>query len=183
MIDLKKVSACLISKEYLYPREVLTHTASFPFGEILILTSCDSPYRKYELFTKAKYELLYYSDDDAICPITQLCVASDPKQINVAMKPHHYTAYAKRRMTMGLGWGSIFPRSVLSALDKYRKVYGEDALFKRDTEKILTQLVYPQNRLELPITDLPSATAPDRLHLQPEHYSNMDIIEQRCAQL
>jgi hypothetical protein len=65
----------------------------------------------------------------------------------------------------------------------HRERCGEDELFKRDTEKILTQLVYPQNRFVLPITDLPSAMAEDRLWRQPDHWSNMDTIEIRCASL
>lgn len=181
MIDLTHVSACLITKEDTYPSEILHDVNRFPFGEILILTHCDSPYRKYELFKKAQYETLYYQDDDAICPIQELSNMSESSMINVAMKPGHFEAYKNRRMTMGLGWGSLFPRHVLKELEKYTAIWGEDDLFKRDTEKLLTHLVYPQNRLILSITDLPSAMAPDRLWRQPHHWANMELIEQRCA--
>lgn len=183
MIDLKIVSACLISKDPVYPLKVLQHTAGFPFGEILVLTSCDSPFRKHELFAKTKYDLIYYSDDDAICPIKELAELSNPEMINIAMKQHHFDVYKDRRMSMGLGWGSIFPKSILKALNRYRELYGEDELFKRDTEKILTHLVYPQNRMVLPITDLPSAMNEDRLWRQPNHWTNMELIEQRCQTL
>jgi hypothetical protein len=182
-IDLTKVSCCLNTKDPIYPQVILDHVSQFPFGEILILTHSDSPYRKHELFAKAKYDLLYYQDDDAICPIKELVELSNPEMINVAMKEHHFEAYKDRRMTMGFGWGSIFPRQVLTALDQYRAKYGEDDLFKRDTEKILTELVYPQNRLVLPITDLPSAMAMDRLWRQPNHWDNMTVIEERCRSL
>ncbi len=182
-IDLTKVSCCLNTKEPIYLKVILDHISQFPFGEILILTHSDSPYRKYELFDKAKYDLIYYQDDDAICPIKELVEQSDPEMINVAMKPHHFEAYSNRRMSMGFGWGSIFNKSVLKALDKYREMYGEDDLFKRDTEKILTELVFPQNRLVLPIEDLPSAMAPDRLWRQSNHWDNMRIIEERCRVL
>jgi hypothetical protein len=182
-IDLTKVSCCLNTKENIYPKEILENISRFPFGEILIKTHSDSPYAKYELFNKAKYDLLYYQDDDAICPIKEIVELSKPDMINVAMKESHYNSYLNLRMTMGLGWGSIFPKSVLQSLKKYTDVYGEDELFKRDTEKILTQLNFPQNRLLLPIIDLPSAYAPDRLWRQPEHYPNMDLIEERCKSL
>ena len=182
-IDLRQVSCCLNTKEKIYPQVILDHIAQFPFGEVLIRTESDSPYRKHELFAKAKYDLLYYQDDDAICPIKELVELSNPEMINVAMKEGHAEAYKNRRMAVGFGWGSIFPKSVLKALDKYREKYGEDELFKRDTEKILTQLVYPQNRFVLPITDLPSAYNPDRLWRQPNHWSNMTIIEERCVSL
>jgi hypothetical protein len=182
-IDLSKVSCCLNTKEATYPKEILAHVSQFPFGEILIKTHSESPYCKHELFAKAKYDLIYCQDDDAICPIKELVEQSKPEMINVAMTQHHFDCYKDRRMTMGLGWGSIFPKSVLSALKKYTDKYGEDDLFKRDTEKILTQLVYPQNRLVLPITDLPSATHLDRLYRQPEHYPNMTLIEEKCKEL
>jgi len=183
VIDLSKVTACLNTKENVYPEEVLQSVSKYPFGEILVKTHSDSPYCKYELFEKAKYEMLAYQDDDAICPWKEIVERSKPDMINLAMTEHHFDVYDRGRMTIGLGWGSIFPKSVLKALDKYREVYGEDELFKRDTEKILTELVYPQNRMVLPIRSLPSAMNPDRLSFQKGHYENMAIIIERCAKL
>ena len=179
--DITRSSACLITKEKTYPEAILREVTKYPFGEILILTHCDSPYKKYELFQKAKYETLYYQDDDAICPIQQVFDLSKIGMINVAMKSGHFEQYKHKRMTMGFGWGSVFPKYVLKELTRYTEKYGEDELFKRDTEKILTQLVFPQNRLILPITDLPSAMAEDRLWRQPNHYTNMDLIDERCS--
>ena len=183
MIDLSQVSCCLITKDDVYPLEILQHINHFPFGEILILTHSDSPYRKYELFKKAKFDLIYYNDDDAICPIEKLRVMSDPTQINIAMKPGHYEAYKNTRMTMGFGWGTIFPKSILESLKKYTDVWGEDDVLKREAERILTSLNYPQNRLVLPIIDLPSANAPDRLWRQPHHNSYAQIAEHRCTDI
>ena len=183
MIDLKKVSACLITKEAYYPRELIGSITAHPFGEIMFLMNCDSPYRKYELFAKAKYDLIYYSDDDALCPILQLSQLADPDKINVAMKEGHYQAHKDNRATMGMGWGTIFPKSVLQSLKLYTDIYGQDEVFKRETERILTYLNYPQNRLILPIHDLPSAWGEDRLWRQPNHNQSKLIAEQRCKQI
>lgn len=183
MIDLKNVSACLITKDSTYPKEILNQLIEFPFGEILILTNCDSPHRKHELFQKAKYDLIYYQDDDAICPIKELAELSDANTINVAMKQGHFDAYKNTRMTMGLGWGSILPKKCLDVLKLYSTKYGEDFIYKRETERILTYLNYPQNRLVLPIVDLPSAMAPDRLSMQPNHYNYINTVEERCKTL
>ena len=182
MIDPKQISCALITKDPTYPLTILECVNSFGFGEILILTSCDSPHRKQELFQKAKFDYLYYQDDDAICPIEQLLENADPEKIVCAMKPGHIRAYANSRIAL-IGWGSIFPKSVIRVLDQYRAVWGEDQLYKRETERIMTSLHYPQIRLELPIEDLPSATAPDRLSMQPGHYDYIPIVEERCAQL
>lgn len=178
-----EISCCLLTKDSIYPLEILEHISKFPFGEILILTHSDNPHRKYELFSKVRYDHIYYQDDDAICPIQELLDLSKPEMINVAMKQGHSDQYKNTRMTMGLGWGSIFPKSLLSSLKRYTDKFGDDELFKRETERILTYLNYPQNRLVLPITDLPSAYAPDRLWRQPNHYPNIPLVEERCSKI
>jgi len=182
-IDLRKVSCCLLTKDSVYPQEILDNIAQYPFGEILILTNSDSPYRKHGLFKKAKYDYIYYQDDDAICPIKELVELSKPDILNIAMKPKHIEIYKDKKMTMGLGWGSIFPKSLLKSLKKYTDIYGEDEVYKRETERILTSLNYPQNRLSLNIVDLPSATNPDRLWRQPNHQDFLLIVEERCNNL
>ncbi len=182
MINLPKVSCCLITKDPVYPREILAQLTQFPFGEILILTNCDSPHRKHELFAKAKYDLLYYQDDDAICPIQQLAEQADPTMITCAMKPFHLEKYANSKIAL-VGWGSFFPKSVLGVLKRYVDVYGEDEVFKRETERIMTYFNYPQKRLDLPIADLPSAWDSDRLSMQPGHYDYIPVVEERCRNI
>lgn len=183
MLSLNSVSCCLITKDPVYPKEILDRLMKLPFGEFLILCNSDSPYRKHELFAKAKHDWLYYQDDDAICPVEELAKESEEGVITLAMKQGHFEAYKNTRMTMGIGWGAFFQKQGLSRLSAYVNVYGEDFLFKRDTEKILTSLWYPQKRLVLPIEDLPSATAPDRLWREPEHYNYGNLCEQRCTPL
>ncbi len=184
MIDPQKISCCLNTKDPTYPIEILQHVQQFPFAEILIRTHSDSPNRKYEMFEKATSEYIYYQDDDAICPIAELLENFDPQyNINLAMKEGHFYSYAINRATMGLGWGSIFPRAILETLKRYTDVYGEDEVYKRETERILTYLNYPQNRLVLPIYDLPSATDGTRLWQQPVHGEYKQIAEERCALL
>jgi hypothetical protein len=179
-IDLTQVSCCLNTKEATYPKEILDHVSKFPFGEILILTHSDSPYRKHELFAKAKYPTIYYQDDDAICPIQSLVELSEDNIINLAIKESHFEAHKNNRSTMGLGWGAVFPKSLLLTLQKYVKIYGEDEVYQRETERIFTYLNFPQNRLILPIQDLPSAWAEDRLWRQPDHNRFKQIAEERC---
>jgi hypothetical protein len=180
VIDPSQISCCLITKEDRYPKEILPSIFNWPWGEVLILTHCESPHLKQELFAKAKFEYCYYQDDDCIAPIDMLLPAAVPGIINCAMKPTHLRAYANSRIAL-IGWGSIFPKSTIEVLDLYRAEYGEDFLYKRETERIMTWFAFPQNRLELPIVDLPSAMAPDRLSMQPGHYQYIPQVEQRCA--
>lgn len=183
MIDAKNISACLITKDARYPIEILNFVSRFPFGEILILTHSDSPWRKHELFAKAKHEYIFYCDDDCIPPTEELLSWAKEGIITVAMKEGHFNAHKDNRATMGLGWGAIFPKSLLGVLKLYTDVYGEDEVYKRETERIFTYLSFPQQRIILPITDLPSAYAPDRLWRQPEHGKFKEIAEERCKRL
>lgn len=182
MIDPRSVSAVLISKDPVYPAEVLAHTCSFPFAEVLIFTGCDSPHRKQELFEKAKYPYIYYSDDDCIAPIAEVLDQAVPGIITCAMKPAHINSYSRSRIAL-LGWGSVFPQKAIVELSHYRDEYGEDDVYKRETERIMTWFNYPQLRLALPIEDLPSAFAADRLSNQPNHYNYIPLVEERCRSI
>ena len=182
MINLSNVSACFITKDPCYPPEIIQNVTKFPFGELLFLTACDSPHRKQELFAKAKNDYLFYQDDDCIAPIELLAQQAKPNIINCAMRTWHIKRYANSRIAL-MGWGSIFPKETIKVLDRYRLRYGEDMLYKRETERIMTYLSFPQNRLDLPIVDLPSATAPDRLSMQPGHYDYIPQVEERCGWL
>lgn len=176
------VSACFITKDPVYPAQIVERVMRVGFGECLFLTHCDSPHRKQELFQKAKYDYLYYQDDDCLAPIDDLLAHAVPDRITCAMKPSHLAAYRHSRIAL-IGWGSLFPKRTIDVLDQYRAVYGEDHLYRRETERIMTCLSFPQLRLALPIEDLPSAYAPDRLSMQPDHYSYIPLVEQRCADL
>jgi len=182
MIDPQFVSACFITKDPVYPSVIVERVMAIGFGECLFLTNCDSPHRKQELFRKAKYDVLFYQDDDCIAPIAELLEAAEPDQITCAMKPTHLAAYGQSRIAL-LGWGSLFPKRTIDVLQQYRAMYGEDAVYRRETERIMTWLAWPQRRLALPIEDLPSAYAPDRLSMQPDHYSYISIVEARCAEI
>jgi hypothetical protein len=183
MIEPKDISACLITKDPVYPKEIIRHVSGFPFGEILVLTNCDSPHRKQELFRKAKHDFLYYQDDDCLAPIDKLLPMTDfPDRIVCAMKSTHIAQYANKRHAL-IGWGAIFPKSVIHVLDWYLDVYGEDHIYRRETERIMTYFNFPQVRLDLPIVDLPSAMAEDRLWRQSEHWRNIEIVEERCRRI
>ena len=182
MIDLSKVSACLISKDPIYPKQVLDHLMQFPFGEIIILTNSPNSAAKEELFRKAKYDHIYYQDDDAICPVNDVVAQAEPDIITCAMKTLHINNYGKSRIAL-IGWGSIIPKKAIDEMVKYTDVFGTGDLYKREYDRILTFLNFPQKRLDLPIYDLPSAFTQDRYSLQPEHYTNIPKIEGMCLTL
>ena len=182
-MELKNITACLLTKEETYPQVILDNVNKYPFKEVLIGTHSPSPYMKHELFKRVKTKYIFYCDDDAIVPIDELLKRSKPNIINVGMKLGHYEAYFNSRATMGLGWGAIFPKSMLKSLYKYTDKYGYDDVYQRETERILTYLNYPQNRIVLDIQDLPSAYAEDRLWRQPDHEVFKELANSRCSEL
>ena len=179
-IDPSLVSCCLITKETIYPSQILADLSQIPFGELLVLTHSDSPFRKHELFRKAKFGFVYYQDDDAICPARELLRQADPGRITLALKEGHFLGHRNDRATMGLGWGTVFHKDLLNILHLYTDLFGEDDVYRRETERIFTYLCSPQKRLVLPIQDLPSAFAADRLWRQPEHNQFRDVAHARC---
>lgn len=178
MIDPKTISICLITKEGNYPQQILDSISQIPWGEIKILTNSDSVSRRYELAKEAKFETIAFMDDDCIIPWSDILALSKPDTLNTPLKQGHYDAY-KNSISSLMGWGSIFPKSLLKSLEKYVKIYGEDEIYKREADRIFTYL-NPQNRFVLPILDLPSAWAADRLWRQPNHQESRLVAEERC---
>lgn len=171
-----------MSKEPEYPQVILDNVNKY-FKDPIIGVSSPTPYLKHELFKMVKTKYIAYQDDDAIVPWNVLLQQSKPNIINVGMKQGHYEAYKSSMATMGLGWGAIFPKSMLKSLTQYTDKYGFDDVYKRETERILTYLNYPQNRIVLDIVDLPSAMAPDRLWRQADHEIFKELAISRCMEL
>ena len=182
MIDPKEISLILISKDSKYPQEILDSLAQFPWGEIKILTDSDSVSRRYELAKDAKFDLIAFQDDDCIIPWNDVFALSQPDRLNTPLKRGHFDAY-KNSISSLVGWGSIFPKSLLKSLEKYVIIYGEDKIYKREVDRIFTYLNSPQNRLILPIIDLPSAYNEDRMWRQTNHGSSRLLAEERCKNL
>ncbi len=182
-MEIKNVTACLLTKEDTYPQVILDNVNKYPFKEVLIGTHSPSPYMKHELFKMVRTKYIFYCDDDAIIPIDELLKQSKPGIINVGMKQGHFETYADSQATQGLGWGAVFPKSLLKSLYKYTDKYGYDNVYQRETERIFTYLNYPQNRIVLDIEDLPSAYDEDRLWRQPYHEIFRELAVSRCKEV
>lgn len=181
-LDPRHISACLITKDPVYPPAILEALRPIGFGEILIETNCPSLHHRYQVAASASKEYVYVQDDDCLAPIPELLALPVDEGITCAMKPGHLAGYRNTRIAL-VGWGAIFPTPLLGVLDQYRTVYGEDALFQREADRIFTYLNFPQRRLALPIEDLPSAWAPDRMWREPTHAISLAQVEARCAAL
>ncbi len=173
-----KVTAVLITRDAEFPKEVLD---SLPeFDEILIETNCQSIHRRYELALKAKNDVIYVQDDDCIIDVKELYEHYNG-QITNALTEHHKGFYGGLGMTL-IGFGAFFPKSMID-FTKYLDVYGANPLFLSQTDRVFTFLNKPFNTVVMDIKHLPSATAPNRMSTQADHWNNLNNIREQLCKL
>lgn len=143
-MDLSSVTAVLITREREYPKEINLDG----FGEVLIRTECPSIYERYLTAAKAKNDIIYVQDDDAIVDYAELFTHYDGRLTN-AMTEHHARAYSDPSWGGAtlVGWGCFFPKSALAVFDRYIEKYGVDAHLLREADRIFTVMNRPHNTL------------------------------------
>jgi hypothetical protein len=171
------VSCILITKEKEYPQEVLR---SLPFDDVIIERECPSVYRRYELALQAKHTVIYVQDDDCVIDVHRLLRSYDGRLTN-AITEHHLNAYFGTGMTL-VGFGTMFPKSMID-FSPYIERYGVDPLLLSQADRVFTYLNQPHNSIVMPIRNLPTAIAPDRMSTQGDHWVNLQLIQRRCAAL
>ncbi len=178
MIDPKDCTACLITTMDKYPPEVLETIEGVGFADILIYPNCPNIAGRLDLFQKAKTPFLFTQDDDALCPFGFLFGHADPSCLTTVMHPGHIEFYGSRTHCL-MNWGALFPKSTTDVLHKYIDIFGGDAIFLREFDRIFTGLNFPQLRLPYQVTNLPRSADPDRLSMDPKHFEFMEEAERR----
>jgi hypothetical protein len=173
---LNKVSAVLITKEKVYPEEVLVNIESAGFGEVIILTECEGVFRRFEIITR--FPDIYVQDDDCIPDIMQIFSEYRGKIITCGMTDHHIKVYGKSRICL-IGHGAFFPAKLIESLEAYRNKFDRDSDYMIETDRIFTFLNFPQNRVETNPEQLPSSFTNDRLSMRKDHYRNLSILEKK----
>jgi hypothetical protein len=174
-----KATAILITKENEYPKEVLA-PLFFNFDELVVELNCPNIYKRYELALKARNDLIFFKDDDCIIDVDELFKHYNGRITN-AITAHHREYYAGRGMTL-VGFGAFFPKSMVN-FSKYLSRYPIDDLFLSQTDRIFTFLNRPHNTIVMPIKNLESATDSTRMYQQPDHWENLEIINERLLNL
>jgi hypothetical protein len=140
-----------------------------------------SVFGRYAAIPECEHELIYVQDDD--------CVLADPAALVEAwavpswgrsdyiacnMPPQFREHYSDSAL---VGFGAVFTRSLPArAFNRFYRAAGNGdisyglASFKRECDTVFTTLM-PRILVDLPYTDLPWASAPNRLWKQPEHVS------------
>jgi hypothetical protein len=174
-----KITAVLITKDKQYPQEVLDSLLG-KFDEILIETNCPSILKRYQLALKAKNDVIYVQDDDCIVDVDRLGKKYNGQLTNF-ISPGHQDSYQGTGITL-IGWGALFPKEMLD-FSKYIDKFGIDPLFLSQADRVFTYLNQPHNSIVVDIKHLPRATDSTRMYTQPDHWNNLELIKQRCAQL
>lgn len=169
-----KATAVLITKFKEYPPEIL---AALPeFDEVLIKTECPSVLYRYELATTARNDLIYVQDDDCLVDVEELFKHYDGQLTN-AIKQGHFDSYKSSGITL-VGWGCFFLKEMID-FSRYIEKYEIDDLLLSQADRVFTYFNQPHNSIVMPITDLPRATAPDRMHIQSDHWTNLREIQKK----
>lgn len=150
------------------------------FDEFIVEVNCPSIYRRYELSSTAKNDLVYVQDDDCLIGVKELFEYYNGQLTN-AINPHHLEAYKGTGITL-VGFGTFFPKSMVN-FTKYLDKYEVDDLFLSQTDRIFTYLNQPHNSIVLPIHHLPRATEYGRMSTTPGHYENLRMIHKRLLDL
>jgi hypothetical protein len=175
---LNRVSAILITKEKRYPESVLKHVESFGFGEIQVNTECDGVYWRFQ--NKPRFKHVFVQDDDCTAPIDEIFRSYDGIHITCGSTPHHIEYYSNSRIFL-IGHGAFFPWKLVKALKKYTNHFGFDDHYRIEIDRIFTFLNYPQIRIPVPVSLLPTSFQSDRLSMRKEHAANLIALEEKLV--
>lgn len=182
MIDPSLVSAVLVTKGDHDLSEIIASIENAGIEDIVIWNNSErddlSCYGRYAGIAEARNEFIYHQDDDLVAPVAQVLEAYDP----VADR---FSVVANNRADeewLLTGIGTVFHRDLADCFEQYIALYGFDSDFCRVSD-IVFAYQHPYRRIVLPYRNLPWAADPDRMHLQPDHYSVRDRAMQRTLGL
>lgn len=159
------ITAVLITKKERYPFQE-TGIYQLDFDEVIVSTESPNVYQRYVQASKARNDIIFVQDDDAIVDYKALFKHYNGQLTN-GITPHHYNAYKDTGATL-VGWGCFFPKKMLDVFSKYIDKYGEDFHLFREADRIFTVLNQPHNTIIMEHEDLPQTA--DRMSLEEMHY-------------
>ena len=147
------ITACLISwKRPQNIPKIVEKLLTYPFiNEIIIQDNSKGEnlkcYGRYISAKKAKNNFIYVQDDDWLVdvqPIYDTFIKDKEKIAHTGELAYEENIlnniYGSAQMAL-FGWGTIFDKRWISALDKYIDKYGQDNCFYRETDRIFSILL------------------------------------------
>lgn len=169
--------------------------------EIIVVRGHDGIWERWDAVTRAKHEMVYTQDDDAVVAVADVIAAYEPGLVTCNMPPAHRADYPDDIALVG--WGCVFDRSLvwerrsassepqeldfMGAFEDYfdwceevgeRRHLAHDAIFKRECDRVFTGL----SRLKLidvERTHLKQATHASRMGREPKHGACLQEIRRR----
>lgn len=138
---------------------------------------------RYMLAAQALTEYVYVQDDDCIVDTARLCADYRPGELLCNVKPDHHQAYRTHYPGITLvGWGAIFPKSMVDFSAYLAEFPDDDELFFRECDRVFTWLNRAKTRIvHFGIEDLPHAFGQDRMGMEPRHGADLHEIRRRLA--
>lgn len=171
-----KATAVLITTEAEYPKGLVN---ILDFDEIIIKTKCPNIYERYIQASKARNEIVYVQDDDAIVDYKELFKHYNGQLTNGITERHH-NWYKDKGMTL-VGWGCFFPKKDLINMGKYASLYGVDSYLLREADRIFTFLNQPHNTIIMDHQDLPQINRMSTT--DPKHYEYIKQVLEKLKMI
>jgi hypothetical protein len=178
MTHLKNVSAVLITREPEWPVEA---RVDFPFAQSIVVPSCPSVFRRFEIAADAACETVYVQDDDVRLDIQALWTHYDGRITNV-MPAGFQRMYAGTGVTL-IGWGAFFPRSMAQTFvrqqDFWRREFG-DQVFETEADRFFTFSHRPFNQIHMERLEM---RRPGCMSDRPDHYNVRQRVFNRLKEM
>jgi hypothetical protein len=178
-----KVSAVIVSRIDHPIGEVIDSIAPH-VEEIIVVRGHDGVWERWEAIARAKCDVVYMQDDDAIVDVPAVLAAYEPGKVTCNMPEDHRRDYPDGIALVG--WGCVFgQRMPISPFERYQTWAARsmpaadgDAVFLRETDRIVTSLS-PLKLIDVPIRHLPHAHGEDRMGREQRHGDDLREIRRR----
>jgi hypothetical protein len=172
-----KVSAVIVSRLDHPIGEVVDSIAPH-VEEIIIVRGHEGVWERWEAVARAKCDVIYTQDDDAIVDVPAVLAEWDPGKATCNMPEDHRRDYPDGIALVG--WGCVFERS--GSWDwpfiQHQMRFATDPIFGRECDRVFTGLS-ELKLIDVPIRHLPHAHAADRMGMEKRHGDDLREIRRR----
>ena len=160
MIDPKEVTAVVVTRGDVDLSEIRASLA--PFRELIVWDNHldRALYGRFLGAYAASTRLIYTQDDDCVVEWEGILRDHEPGLVTCNMPRDRRSAYQDGINL--IGWGCVFERQHLAALEGYLEEFPADAIFYRQADRIFTKLNRCQ-LVEVPYRNLEHATLDSRM--------------------
>jgi hypothetical protein len=183
VIDPARVSACLVTKGDHDLSEIHESIANAGITDVVVWDNSQRPYDamcygRYAAVDEAKNDFIYIQDDDLVVPVEKILAA-------YRVREDRHVCMSNNRPDEGWplnGIGSVFHRDLANCFQPYIAYYGETRDFYRISD-VVFGYSNAYRKIWVGYRNLPWQTAPDRMHLQYDHYEVRDRARMRTLAL